>query len=80
MPLYTTVKHYMLEYHVNGIYDSPYEYGKLKSNEEIAHMIEESINSICDNDINGAYCEREPFNRLNRHLNYIALLSELKAY
>lgn len=79
MPLYTTVKHYMRENHVNGVYDSIFENGKLKTNKEIALMIEDSVDMICENDISDAYCERESFYRLNRHLDYKTMIAEIKS-
>ncbi len=73
MPLFTTVKHYMEVYHVNGVYDNPDDMG----NAEIASMIKESVDMICENDIPDLYCDREAFYMTNRHLDYISLLEEI---
>ncbi len=75
MPLFTTVKHYMQVRHVNGVYDSL----NGKNNTEIASMIKESVDMICQNDIPDLYCDREAFYMTNRHLDYISLLKEIKS-
>lgn len=74
MPLYTSTKHYMKVHHVNGVYDCPNN----KNNAEIATMIKKSIDMICGNDIADLYCDRDAFNLLNRHIDYIALLADIK--
>ncbi len=42
-------------------------------------MIEDSVDMICENDISDAYCERESFYRLNRHLDYKTMIAEIKS-
>lgn len=74
MPLYTSTKHYMQVHHVNGVYDCPHN----MSNSKIASMIKESIEMICANDLDGAYCDLDSFYRINRYINYNALLAEIK--
>ncbi len=74
MPLYTTTKHYMQVHHINGVYDCPNN----MSNAEIAIMLKESIDMICANDLKGLYCDRDSFNKLNNHIDYKALISDIK--
>ncbi len=48
------------------------------SNAEIAIMLKESIDMICANDLKGLYCDRDSFNKLNNHIDYKALISDIK--
>lgn len=76
LPLNNVPMHYYLyrEHHINGVYDCPNN----MSNAEIAIMLKESIDMICANDLKGLYCDRDSFNKLNNHIDYKALISDIK--
>ncbi|MCM1368201.1 MAG: hypothetical protein NC184_05295 [Roseburia sp.] len=75
MPLFTTTKHYMQVNHVNGVYDCP----DGMCNNEIASMIKNTVDMICENDIPNLYCDRVSFYVINRNLDYISLLDDINA-
>lgn len=74
MPLFTETKHYMQEQHIGGVY-TPFD---LSNNDNIAELILNDIELICDNYLKDVYCDLESFKLISPCIDYNKLLLLLK--